>query len=133
MSKLEVTLIVWAPRVLSILRIVAGLLFFEHGMQKLLGFPPAMRMGPPPGAGGPPPSGLGPLLFGISGYFEFLGGFLFTAGLFTRPVAFILSGMMAVAYFTAHAPRGFFPINNMGEPAILYCFVFFYFFFAGGG
>jgi putative oxidoreductase len=123
MSKLEVTLAPWTPRILSILRLVTALLFFEHGLQKLLGFPPSER---------PMPNPLPPMLL-ASGGLEFVGGALLAIGLFTRPVAFILSGMMAVAYFMAHAPRGFFPILNGGELAIVYCFVFFYFFFAGGG
>lgn len=123
MSKLEAKVLPWAPAVLSILRIMTGLLFFEHGLQKMLGFPP-----PPQ----PMPSPMPPMLM-ASGLLEFVGGALFTLGLFTRPVAFVLSGMMAVAYFIAHAPQGFFPILNRGELAIVYCFVFFYFFFAGGG
>ena len=123
MSKLAVFQAAWAPCVLSILRIMVALLFFEHGLQKLVGFPPAVQ---------PLPDPLPPILL-ASGILEFFGGGLFALGLFTRPVAFILSGMMAVAYFTAHAPRGFFPINNMGELAIVYSFVFLYFFFAGGG
>lgn len=123
MSKLEAALLPWAPRILSVLRIVTALLFFEHGLQKIVGFPP-----PPQ----PFPSPL-PTMMLASGLLEFAGGLLLLVGLFTRPVAFILSGMMAVAYFLAHAPRGFFPILNGGELAIVYCFVFFYFFFAGGG
>lgn len=112
----------WAPRVLSVLRIVAALLFMEHGTQKLLGFPPS----PNPG----------PALFslsGIAGVLELVGGALLALGLFTRPVAFILSGEMAVAYWIAHAPQSFFPILNRGDAAILYCFVFLYLAFAGGG
>lgn len=112
----------WGPRLLSILRIVTALLFLEHGTQKLLGFPP----------GGPP----GPALLslaGVQGVIEFVGGVLMLGGVFTRTVAFILSGDMAVAYFMAHAPRGFFPMLNGGDAAILYCFVFLYLVFAGGG
>lgn len=112
---------VWAPRVLSILRIVAALIFFEHGTQKLLGFPP------PESA----PAFLS--LSWIAGVFELVGGALLVLGLFTRPVAFILSGQMAVAYWIAHAPRSFFPVLNGGDAAILYCFVFLYLAFAGGG
>ncbi len=123
MSNLEAKLLPWAPVVLSVLRIMTGLLFFEHGLQKMVGFPP-----PPQ----PMPSPMPPMLM-ASGLLEFVGGAMFTAGLFTRPVAFILSGMMAVAYFIAHAPQGFFPILNRGELAIVYSFVFLYFFFAGGG
>jgi putative oxidoreductase len=132
---MQATLLSWAPRILSILRIISGLLFLEHGSQKLLHFPP--RPMPPPGAppmgGMGPPEGLQALLMGSSGYFELIGGVLLVFGLFTRPVAFVLSGMMAVAYFMVHAPMNFFPILNMGEGAILYCFVFLYFVFAGGG
>ena len=111
----------WAPRMLSVLRIMAALLFLEHGTQKLLGFPatesqPALFS-----------------LFGLQGIIELVGGVLLALGLFTRPVAFILSGNMAVAYFMAHAPQSFFPVNNGGDASILYCFVFLYFVFAGGG
>ena len=112
----------WSPRMLSVLRIMTGLLFLEHGTQKLLGFPP--------------PTNPGPALFslmGFQGVLEFVGGILILIGLFTRPVAFILAGDMAVAYFYAHAPRGFFPTLNGGQLAILFCFVFLYFFVAGGG
>jgi len=117
----------WAPRVLSLLRIMSGLLFFEHGSSKILGFPP---FGP---GGGPlhQPEILS--LLGVSGVLEFFGGALIILGLFTRPVAFLLSGEMAVGYFIAHAPRGFYPMANLGEPAILFTFVFFYLVFAGGG
>jgi len=111
----------WAPQMLSVLRIMTGLLFLEHGTQKLLNFPPATR-----------PVDLSSMS-GISGFFEFFGGALLVLGLFTRPVAFVLSGVMAVAYFYAHAPRGFFPILNGGDAAILYCFAFLYICFAGAG
>jgi putative oxidoreductase len=113
----------WAPRVLSILRIMAALLFIEHGTMKLFGFPAAM-----PGM----ENGLPPLLMAAA-ILEVFGGLLLAIGLFTRPVAFILSGMMAVAYFLAHAPQGFYPVLNQGEGAILFCFIFFYLAFAGGG
>jgi putative oxidoreductase len=113
----------WEPRLLSILRIVAGFLFIAHGTQKLFGFP-----APIPG-GGPPVLSL----VGIGGILEFFGGLLLLLGLFTRPVAFILSGMMAVAYFMVHAPGGFWPLLNRGELAALYCFVFLYLAAAGGG
>ena len=103
----------FAPQMLSILRIVSGLIFFEHGLQKYVGFPSY-----PPGVGG---------------LIELVGGFLLILGLFTRPVAFILSGEMAVAYWWVHGPRNFFPVLNAGDAAILYCFVFLYMFFAGGG
>ena len=112
----------WAPRVLSILRIVTALLFLEHGTQKLLGFPPSPNPGPPLAS-----------LGGLAGTIEIVGGLLVAIGLFTRPAAFIMSGEMAFAYFMAHAPRNFFPVVNGGDAAILYCFVFFYFMFAGPG
>jgi putative oxidoreductase len=113
----------WAPRLLSILRIVAALLFMQHGGQKLFGVPSAQ------------PGGAAPLLslMGVAGVLEFFGGLLILLGLFTRPVAFILAGEMAVAYFMAHAPQGFWPLLNRGELAVLYCFVFLYFAVAGGG
>jgi putative oxidoreductase len=113
---------VWAPRVLSILRIVAALIFMEHGTWKLLGFPPAE---------GPQPELLS--LSGVAGVLELFGGALLVLGLFTRPVAFVLSGEMAFAYWIAHAPRSFFPLLNDGDAAILYCFVFLYLAAAGGG
>ena len=113
----------WAPRALSILRIVTGLLFLEHGTMKILGFPPATEMSPLDLS----------TLAGWSGVLELVGGALIVIGLFTRPVAFILSGMMAVAYFWVHAPMSFYPVHNGGDAAILYCFVFFYLFVAGGG
>src|SRR5215207_9396795 len=113
----------WTPRLLSVLRIIAGFLFIAHGAQKLFGFLA------PPGAPTPPLFSL----IGVGGVLEFFGGLLFLVGLFTRPVAFILSGMMAVAYFMAHAPGGFWPLQNKGELAVLYCFVFLFFSAAGGG
>lgn len=116
----------WSPRVLSVLRIITGFLFLWHGSQKLFSYPPMPPM--PPGT--PAPS-FGFLVF--AGSLEFFGGLLILIGLFTRPVAFILSGMMAVAYFMGHASRGFLPLINGGELAALYSFVFLYFFFAGGG
>jgi len=112
---------VWAPRVLSILRIVSALLFFEHGSAKLFGFPP---------------SNFSPEVMSlpwIAGVLEVVGGALLFLGLFTRPVAFILSGQMAVAYWMAHAPKSFYPLLNGGDGAILFCFIFLYFVFAGGG
>jgi putative oxidoreductase len=113
---------VWAPRLLSVLRIVAALIFFEHGTQKLFGFPPMDRAGPELLS-----------LFGLAGVLEVAGGALLALGLFTRPVAFILSGMMAVAYWMAHAPQHFAPAVNGGDAAILFCFVFLYLFAAGPG
>ncbi len=123
MSTLETVSQSWAPRLLSVLRIVVGLLFVEHGTAKLFGFP-AM----------PNSQGLALMsLVGLSAILELVGGLLMTAGLFTRVTAFVLSGEMAAAYFIAHAPAGFFPLLNHGEPAILYCFVFLYFAAAGAG
>ena len=106
--------------VLSLVRIMVGLLFLEHGMSKLLGFPP-----------GPSPS-----MFALSwfaGVIELVGGALVVLGLFTRVAAFIMSGEMAIGYFLSHAPRGFFPMLNGGDAAILFCFIFLYFAVAGGG
>jgi len=107
---------------LSVLRIVAGFLFMQHGMQKLFNFP----------AGGHGPVQLFSLM-GLAGILEFGGGLLLIFGLFTRPVAFILSGLMAVAYFMAHAPQAPLPILNQGEPAVLYCFLFLFLAVAGAG
>jgi len=115
------TLAQWAPRVLSILRIVAALIFFEHGTQKLLGFPPH-----------PNPASISTMSW-IAAVLESVGGPLLLLGLFTRPVAFLLAGEMAVAYWTAHAPRSVFPVLNQGDAAILYCFVFLYFVFSDPG
>jgi putative oxidoreductase len=113
----------WEPRALSLLRFIAGLTFLEHGTSKLFGFP------------------LSPMfahlhlasLLGVQGVIELVGGGLVCIGLFTRPVAFILSGDMAVAYFMAHFPKNFFPSLNGGDAAILYSFVFLYLFVAGAG
>ena len=113
----------WAPRLLSVLRIVAALIFLEHGTQKLFGFPPRA-------------SGMGPETFSLlwfAAVMELIGGVLLLLGLFTRPVAFLLAGEMAFAYFISHAPRNFFPALNGGDAAILYCFVFLYMAAAGGG
>lgn len=113
----------WSPQLLSVLRIMTGLLFFAHGSAKLLGFPPMDIF-----------ANLEIMsLAGIAGILELVGGALIVLGLFTRPVAFILSGEMAVAYFMAHAPQNFFPILNGGEGAILYCFIFLYLAAAGAG
>src|SRR6188472_555357 len=95
----------WTPRALSVLRIVTGLLFLEHGTGKLLGFPPTEHAAPTLFS-----------LMGVQGVLELVGGFLILIGLFTRPVAFLVSGEMAVAYFQFHAPAGFWPIQNHGEP-----------------
>lgn len=112
----------WKPRVLSLLRIVAAFLFMQHGAQKIFGYPAPQR-------------GEFELfsLMGLAGTLELFGGALLLIGLFTRPVAFVLSGMMAVAYFMAHAPKAFWPLLNGGELAALFSFVFLYLAFAGGG
>ncbi len=111
----------WSPRVLSVLRFIAGFLIFFHGSQKLFNFPPKEGFTAATG------------LILVTGILEFFGGLLLFLGLFTRIAAFILCGMLAVAYFTVHAPGGFFPILNKGELAVIYCFVFLYFAFTGGG
>jgi putative oxidoreductase len=112
----------WSAQILSILRIVTGLLLLEHGTTKYLSFP-ASQM-----------SNISPLTMpGAAGVLELIGGALLVIGLFTRPVAFILSGMCAVAYFYAHFPRGFFPLLNGGELAIVYCFLLLYIATVGGG
>jgi len=110
------------PETLSILRIVIGLLFLEHGSAKLLGFPHTTMAQPE----------MGTLLW-FQGVIELVGGALFAVGFLTRPVAFILAGDMAVAYFMAHLPKNFFPILNGGDAAILYCFIFLLYFVAGPG
>jgi putative oxidoreductase len=107
------------PYILSVLRIVVALVFLEHGLQKYFGFPSA----------GP---AMTPLLY-VQGAIEVVGGILLLVGAYTRVVAFILAGDMAVAYFMAHFPRSFFPAMNGGDAAVLFCFTFFYIFFAGGG
>jgi putative oxidoreductase len=112
-----------APHAQALLRIVTALLFLEHGVQKFLGFPAPYPFGPVQLAS----------LTGLAGVLELAGGMLVLVGLFTRPTAFVLSGMMAVAYFMAHAPRSFYPIVNQGEPAILFCFVFLFLAAAGPG
>jgi|HubBroStandDraft_2_1064218.scaffolds.fasta_scaffold21271_3 putative oxidoreductase len=109
------------PYVLSILRIMAGLLFLEHGTAKVLGFPPHGHMP------------VFPEIEWFAGRIELIGGALVALGFCTRAAAFIMSGEMAIGYFLDHAPRSFFPLLNGGEPAILFCFVFLYFVFAGGG
>jgi putative oxidoreductase len=114
----------WPSRMLSVLRIVSGAVFITFGTMKLFNVPPM-----PPDQ---PPLDLMSQV-GIAGILEVFGGAAFTLGLFTRPVAFILSGEMAVAYFQGHFPMGFWPSQNMGTPAILYCFIFLYFVFSGAG
>ena len=109
----------------SLLRMAAGLFFMLHGGQKLLGW-----FGGPMGDGNTVPL---VSLYGLAGVLELVGGFLILIGLFTRPVGFILSGQMAVAYFMAHLPRGFWPIQNQGEPAVLFSFIFLFFAFNGAG
>jgi len=120
-SSLITTLNRLSPYVLSILRIMAALLFLEHGLSKFFGFPGASH----------------PLaLFGLEWFaalIEFVGGILLAAGLFSRAAAFIMSGEMAIGYFMFHAPQSFYPYLNHGEAAILYCFVFLYVVFAGPG
>ena len=113
----------WSPQVLSILRIVTALLFMEHGLMKLFHFP-----APQPGVPDPLPT----ILYAAA-IIEVVGGALIGAGLFTRLTAFVCSGEMAIGYFMMHAPQGFYPALNMGEPAVLYCFVFLYLVFAGPG
>lgn len=120
---LETSLAPWRPQLLSVLRIMAGLEILQHGTAKLLGFPALpqfanVQIGS---------------LSGIAGMIELVGGTLMVIGLFTRPAAFILSGMTAAAYFIAHAGKSFYPIANGGELAVLYCFVFLYFVAAGPG
>ncbi len=110
----------WTSRMLSIFRIVAGLSFMTHGTMKLFNFPP--------GEGGELPT-----LMLVAGILEALGGLLIALGLFTKPVAFVLAGEMAVAYFMAHLPQSFWPIKNGGELAMLFCFFFLYLVFAGPG
>jgi putative oxidoreductase len=121
LTNLESRLSAYSPQFLSILRIITALLFISHGTAKLFGFPDA---------------GMNPPLLslpGFAGVLEVVGGLLLVIGLFTRPVAFILAGEMAVAYFMAHAPQSFFPMINQGESAIFFCFIFLYLVFAGPG
>jgi putative oxidoreductase len=112
----------WAPRALAVLRIVAALLFLQHGLQKAIGFP------------APSPASFAWMsLSGLSAIIEVVGSLLLLLGLFTREAAFIMSGQMAAAYFIAHAPANFYPLLNRGELAIMFCFVFLYIVFAGPG
>jgi len=114
----------WPSRMLSVLRIVSGVVFITFGTMKLLNVPPM-------------PTGMPPVelmsLIGFAGVLELFGGVAIALGLLTRPVAFILSGQMAAAYFIGHFPQSFWPSVNMGVPAILYCFIFLYFVFSGAG
>jgi putative oxidoreductase len=112
----------YASQILGLLRLMTGLLLLEHGTSKFLGFPHSSMTGVSPTS-----------LIGIAGILELVGGALLTVGLFTRPVAFILSGMCAVAYFYAHFRQGFFPMLNGGEAAVLYCFTLLYIASGGGG
>lgn len=121
MTSLTQRLTAFSPYLLAVLRIVTALLFMAHGTGKLLGYP-ALGFQPPLFS-----------LFGLAGMIEIVGGILLLLGLFTRPVAFILAGEMAVAYFMAHAPQNFHPILNQGESAVLFCFIFLYLVFAGPG
>ena len=119
---MEQQLDTWRPRLLSIMRIVTGFLFMQHGGQKVFGFPKPQRYDFDLFS-----------LSGVAGALELVGGFLIVIGLFTRPTSFLLSGLMAFAYFIAHAPQGFWPILNGGELAALYSFVFLYLSVAGAG
>ena len=114
-----------APQLLSVLRIVAAFLFMQFGTAKIFAFPAAIM----PGGGTAPIMSLP----GIAGTLETFGGLLLLVGLFTRPVAFILAGEMAVAYFLGHAPHGFWPVLNQGHPAIQFCFTWLYLSAAGPG
>ena len=117
------TMAAWAPRALSVLRIITGLMIIEHGMAKLIGFPVV-----------PAFANLKPLsLLGAAGFIELIGGALLILGLLTQPAAFILSGEMAVAYFMVHAPKSFYPLVNGGTLAIIYCFACLYLSTAGAG
>ncbi|MGH7509735.1 MAG: DoxX family protein [Gemmatimonadales bacterium] len=115
----------WTPYLLSTLRIVAAFLFMQFGTAKLFAFPAAIM----------PDGGTAPLgsLAWVASVLEVFGGLFLLVGLFTRPVAFLLSGQMAVAYFVGHAPQGFWPVLNQGTPAILYCFLWLYLSAAGAG
>jgi putative oxidoreductase len=110
----------WSPRVLSIVRIVVGLLFMEHGLSKYFGFPVT------------PPFQVAGILW-AAGAIEIVAGALVAIGLFTRPAAFIASGEMAIGYFMSHFPKSFFPLVNGGDGAVLYCFIFLFFALEGGG
>ena len=120
----------WRPQFLSILRIVTALLYLQHATMKLFHWP-AMPL--PPGATPPAGSGGGFSAFMLIGVLELVGSLLIIAGFWTRLAAFVLSGEMAIAYWTAHAPHSFFPLLNYGESAVLFCFVFLYIAAAGPG
>jgi putative oxidoreductase len=121
MNALYARMETWRPYILSILRVVVGLLFLQHGLSKVFNFPAPF----------PVPSLSGLLI--LAAFLETVGAVLFVVGAYTRIVAFILSGEMAFAYFMEHAPRAFYPLVNAGELAVLFCFIFLYFAFAGGG
>ena len=121
MNSLQARLTSLSPWFLALLRVMAALLLISHGTMKLLGFP-ASDFQPPLFS-----------LFGLAGVIEITGGLLLVLGLFTRPAAFILSGETAAAYFIAHAPQSFFPLQNGGESAVLFSFTFLYLVFAGPG
>jgi len=113
----------WAPRALSVLRIITGLMIIQHGMAKLIGFPAVPEF-----------ANLNPLsLIGAAGFIELIGGALLIIGFLTQPVAFVISGEMAFAYFIAHAPKSFFPLINGGTLAIIFCFACLYLSTAGAG
>jgi putative oxidoreductase len=117
------TLAAWTPRALSVLRIIMGLMIIQHGMAKILGFPAVASF-----------ANLSPLsLIGVAGLIELIGGALLIVGLLTRPVAFIISGEMAFAYFMAHAPKDFYPLINGGTLAIMFCFTCLFLSTAGAG
>jgi putative oxidoreductase len=118
---IEHTALSAAPYIRSIVRIAVALLFLDHGLSRLFGWPSPLAT--PPAL----------TMYWFAGAIELCGGILLSLGLFTRPAAFIMSGEMAFAYFISHAPRGFFPILNGGDGAILYCFIFLYIAFAGPG
>jgi len=115
----------WSPYFLSLLRIISAFLFLQYGATKLFAFPAAVM----PGGGTASPTSLP----GVAGLLELVGGAFMLVGLFTRPVAFVLSGEMAVAYFMGHAPKGFWPVLNQGAPAVTYCFIWLYVSAAGVG
>jgi putative oxidoreductase len=115
----------WAPYLLSVIRIIAAFVFMQFGSAKLVAIPAAIM----PGGGTAPLTSLP----GFAGSLELVGGALLLLGLFTRPVAFLLSGEMAFAYFMGHAPQGFWPVLNQGSPAILFCFIWLYISSAGPG
>ncbi len=123
MNATALNLSIWQPRVLGILRIVAGLLFLSHGLVKVFGFP----------VGAQPGQQILLSLMGVGGLIELLCGLLIVVGIFTRPAAFIASGETAFAYWMFHAPKSFFPVINQGDAAILFCFVFLYLSVAGPG